>query len=122
MNKEIAQLQKLVERKKAYLLRLENPRAIDAIKAEINILQNTINAMIIETENKQALERFREDKDLKQYEDIKTLKIICLLHGINDYPVFIMQGLQHLEHELKWDRSENCVRIPNQLRKNFYGE
>lgn len=122
MIKEIAQLEKLVERKKEYLARLENPRAIDATKSEIHILQNAINAMIIETENKKALEKLQAEQNLKQYEETKTLKIICLLHGINDYPILIMQGLKYLESELKYFKTQNCAMIPNQLRKNFYGE
>lgn len=122
---ELAQLEKLLERKKEYYLKTEKQNVKDAVQAEINIIENFIDAVqtkLIDDSEVSQQYIISLEKKLKQLEQLNlTLETICLMHGIDDWKVFLMAGSNFVLSELKLDRAQNCIRVPNQLRKFIYG-
>ena len=121
MQKELAQLNKLIERKKEYLQGCENPRAANAIKSEINTIQNFICAAEIKNLNDDIVLTLGET--LKQVEKLKDsilrLECICLMHGITDYPALINKDCIILQNEVLEMYEENQIRIPEKLKNLF---
>lgn len=120
MQDQITQLEKLIERKKAYFLRAEKQNIRDVVQVEINILQNTVLAMQQSIEAEFLNEIASSEKETKMYEAVKSLEAICLMHGIDDYPMYYKKGLNILIGTLKELVKKEEVIIPNQL-KFIYG-
>ncbi len=125
MQHELDMLRKLLERKKQYLTSVEKQNIRDAIQAEINIMENVIVSTAIKIDSDfQATTQYIKSLEttITQLQQINvTLETICLMHGIDDWKVYLMQGSNYLKSELDRDKKENCVRVPNQLRKMIYG-
>lgn len=118
-------LNKLIDRKKLYLLKVENQNIRDALQSEINIMQNVIVSTTnrIENDLRETSQYIKSlETTINKLQQINvTLETICLMHGIDDWKVFLLQGSNYLQNELDRDKQENCVRVPNQLRKIIYG-
>lgn len=123
MQQELQLIQKLLERKKAYLQRVENEKAKQAIKAEINIIERFITAATVEASNRnhdfKALNT-ELTKKVNQLENTKRcLELVCIMHGIIDYPLFVARGEKLLLNEIKFDMQENCRRVPTEIKKHL---
>ncbi len=86
MQHELHLMQKLIERKKAYLQRVEKQNVKDALQAEINIIERymlAVNNQLIDNERTQHINHLQKQIELLQLQKMK-LEGICLLHGIDD--------------------------------------
>lgn len=118
MQKELSQLNKLIERKKLFLERCENANTKMAITSEINIIQNFIQAV---KENDFTTEINETEKHNEKLRDtIQRLEAICIIHGITDYPAQMKKDIRILKGEVLELRDENQVRVPEKLKEIIF--
>lgn len=121
MQRELSQLIKLLERKKSYLQTVTNERTRVAVQVEINIIESYVSA-VDERLNEVELFQESQQKEAEAEKEMRAkLLLICELHGI-DLGYFILRSNDAIADDLKRDKAENCLRIPNKLIKTFYGE
>jgi len=114
MQKQLTQLLKLIDRKKDYLQRCENPKTKDIIKAEINIIENFIDAV----QNENPIPKpSTETETLK--DEIFKLQGVCLLYGISPHEIsrYMINEKSLILDELRADTKENYTRIPEKLKQ-----
>ncbi len=137
MDKANERIDKLITRKKEYLNYLvENGKQknIDAIKTEINIIENFRTAYHNEYfENGATKDVYINDlaKEIfKLKETIVKLEGICLLYGISGWEIqhYAAQSKKLIIQQLLFDQSENVIRIPEKIKPllkkeiEYYGE
>lgn len=118
MKHELIALNKLIERKKSYLQNSNySPKAIDAIKAEITILENAISAI----KNDEKIFLLNQlNKQIQQMQDtIVRFESICILHGINDYPVWLNKDTSILMGQIKEIQKLGMLQVPVNLQNTF---
>lgn len=120
MQNEINRAKKLIERKQAFILNVENQRTKDAIAAEINI----INGLIFQlNEQQNTANHLKELTDRNAKADaaiIQKLYMLCIMHGI---PVneFVFMSNEALKADLLADQKEGYTcRIPEKLKPIFF--
>lgn len=119
MQDEINRATKLIERKQAFILNLESPRAKDAVAAEINIINGLIFQLQEQNENARQLEKITARNAKADSAIIKKLYMLCLLHGI-DIAEWILISNEAIKYELEADKKGGYVRVPTKLREPFY--
>jgi len=119
MQKQLTQLLKLIDRKKDYLQRCENPKTKDIIKAEINIIENFIDSSVITSEDLQ--EQFGEAIKLNKAltGTIERMEAIFLIHGINDFPAWLNKDKKILIGQLLEMKAQSQIQIPEQLQTSI---
>lgn len=108
-------VEKLLKSKKSYLPRA-TPRHKPVLEGEIMILikfiddfNTLIGILESDIDNKEIIIRkFKNEKII--------LESICLLHGINDFPLFCSKGAGLLVDEIT---HKDYIYIPNQLKSLF---
>ncbi len=130
MQKELSQLEQLIERKKKYLFGVTEQRIINAVTVEINIIENFITAVkekILEHNEYLNL----SEKKIEQLED-NTFKYqgVLLLHGVHpfEWERFVAGKKEFIIHEVKQAQAGSYIQIAEAIRpllKNdieYYGE
>ena len=114
---------KLIERKEKYIERMigegADQRRIDAVKSEIAIIREFISeALTAVDEMRDAI--VSQGEYLERIEETKICaEAVCLLHGIIDYPCYVVKGSKYLINELKHQQREGYLYIPEQLKKLY---
>lgn len=116
MQHELTQIHKLIERKKQFLERCENEKTKAAIKAEINTIQNFINAAESEIYHYAKSNNKVYDSYFKLEDTIKRFECICIIHGINDYPALLNKDLKILMGQIKEMQKESTIAVPEKLK------
>lgn len=119
MQEAINRAIKLIERKQAFILNVESPRAKDAIAAEINIINGLIFQLQEQQHTAKHLEEINQRNANADTAIIKKLYMLCVLHGI-DIGEWIYISNELIKHELETDKKEGIIRVPTKLREKFY--
>lgn len=123
MQQELELINRLVDRKKAYLQKVQNERMKQAIQAEINIIERFVGAinLFIEQSRQEAKEHTTHlEKRLVAMEKTKRcLELVCIMHGVIDYQLFVARGEKLLLNEIQFDMQENCRRVPTEIKEHL---
>lgn len=108
---KLKNIEELIERKKNFLLKLQekeqNKNIVNLLKSEINILSDLIEE--IKTDfldyNNQIL---KLENELKKLESFKLkLECICFIHGIDNLRILMLRPEQSLIQQFKETRIQN---------------
>jgi hypothetical protein len=127
MQTELGRLEKLIERKKSYLKYLQESdgkqKNIDAVKAEINIIEGFVDAVHDHVwEQKIGYDNYEiaAEKKIKQLESIKfKLEGVCLLYGISQLQILYYTDSYNglIISDLKLDQQDGVIRVPERIKQ-----
>lgn len=94
-------------------------KAVAARNMEIKTLVTFHNNMLKLIEALDGEIEVLEQSLLKTKNYTRCLEAVCLIHGVNDFPCYTVQGFEALLFHVKDLYAENQVQIPNRLKKAF---
>jgi len=117
LQQELKNLENMLQRKRDYYYKANKQIIKDAIKSEINIIQKYRDAVGQEIEEIKYLYSQKRIDNL--FKTIETLELVCILHGIFDYKVFVMMGKDYLLHQVKEAQKDGYVIVPHKIKKHL---